>query len=493
MGIIQILLLSTTCLSISYIAFRITFGNGTRFRQQRLFLVSSVVISLLLPFTGISLDIPDLSGKRSESTHEIQPVINESEQPPGIIQTPDSFYLNTYYIIKVYSIITLLFITITLIQFIRIVWLYIISKKTDHAKGEILCSGRIESSFSFFRWIFIPADITDEAERESIITHESIHISQYHSFDNVLIGLVTALMWFNPFAWMMKKSLHLIHEYLADEGTLDTGVDRLKYQTHLINHVTEERLICLTSNFNNSLIKKRMIMMTKSKDLGQNKFKILTLIPLSVILLLMVAIINGLFPAEATASVAENINTEQLSPKVSEEVTYQQQDTIKKKTLKIKTVENESKGGTNEIRVIGYGNKDTTVQKGVIVDLGESGSGEAGKLIYVVDGVKVDNIENIDAETIESINVMKEDNLIIIRTKKSAVQKSDSTNSGIKIKSIQDNVLYIIDGKPSDKSQLEKIDPEQIEKIDVIKGKESIKKYTDKEYDGVIIITTKGR
>jgi N-acetylmuramoyl-L-alanine amidase len=100
-------------------------------------------------------------------------------------------------------------------------------------------------------------------------------------------------MWFNPLVWMMKKSVQLVHEYLADEGVLNTGTDKLRYQALLINQVAEERLICLSSSFNHSLIKKRMIMMTKSKFNKGSKLRILTLIPLAAMLFVGVAFVNG--------------------------------------------------------------------------------------------------------------------------------------------------------------------------------------------------------
>ena len=154
--------------------------------------------------------------------------------------------------------------------------------------------------FPFFRWIFIPKDIEDRDEMESIIIHESVHVTQHHSADNLLIGFTAALMWFNPLVWMMKKSFHLIHEYLADEGTIGSGIDRLRYQAFLINHVAEERVHPGSSGFNQSLIKKRMIMMTRDKNKLQKKGRILVMIPLSLILISTTGFINGMFPGEPT-------------------------------------------------------------------------------------------------------------------------------------------------------------------------------------------------
>jgi hypothetical protein len=52
-------------------------------------------------------------------------------------------------------------------------------------------------------------------------------------------------------------------------------------------------------------------------------------------------------------------------------------------------------------------------------------------------------------------------------------------------------VLIILDNKEISKTEMNAINPENIESIDVIKNKESIKKYTTKPVDGVIVIHTK--
>ncbi|NJK85037.1 MAG: hypothetical protein HC906_02740 [Bacteroidales bacterium] len=176
---------------------------------------------------------------------------------------------------------------------IYILRLYLSSEKIRENGLAILVNGKIKHSFSFFNLIFIPKEKYLDKESGDIIAHEKIHASQYHSIDNILIESLAAVMWFNPFIWKMRNTVHLVHEYLADEGVLSTGIDRLRYQALLINQIAEERLICLSSGFNHSLIKKRMIMMTKSKFNQRSKLSILALIPLAAILFLGVACING--------------------------------------------------------------------------------------------------------------------------------------------------------------------------------------------------------
>ena len=59
-------------------------------------------------------------------------------------------------------------------------------------------------------------------------------------------------------------------------------------------------------------------------------------------------------------------------------------------------------------------------------------------------------------------------------------------------KSISDSkVLFLLNDKPITQAELEKINPDTIESVDVIKDKKEIAKYTTDEYDGVIIIKLK--
>lgn len=53
------------------------------------------------------------------------------------------------------------------------------------------------------------------------------------------------------------------------------------------------------------------------------------------------------------------------------------------------------------------------------------------------------------------------------------------------------NILYLVDGKEFPAKDINSLSVNKIHSVTVIKGKEDIKKYTDKKYDGVIIIVLK--
>lgn len=50
----------------------------------------------------------------------------------------------------------------------------------------------------------------------------------------------------------------------------------------------------------------------------------------------------------------------------------------------------------------------------------------------------------------------------------------------------KEDVLYLLDGKATHSSMLKNMDPETIAKIDVLKNRDSIAKYTDEEVNGII-------
>lgn len=428
------LIISTLCLSFSYGIFKIVFNDESRFGQQRIFLLASLILSVLLPASGIRFEIlslhPAVSNSQGNLIFPTTTASNILQEDKGLLKSALEFLPYIYIIVSGFLIFTMI------VQLLKILRLRIISEKCRQGNLLILRSKKIKSPFSFFTWIFIPATINGKEEIDSIIIHEDVHARNFHSIDNIISGLATALMWFNPVLWLMKSSLQLVHEYMADEGTLRAGIEKTRYQVLLVNQAAEEILICIPSTFNNNL-KKRMIMMTKSTNKAQGRFRILSLLPVSVILIIAVAILNGLFVQDANAQQKE------------------------KKAKKDKA---------KEIMVTGYATKPDTMN-------------------YIVDGAVVDNIKNLNPDSIESIDVLKTDRTIVIRTK--AFARKNAPAAKVQVGTGSDNVLYILDDRPISKDEMNKIEPTQIQSVNVIKGKDQIKKYTQGDYDGVVIITSK--
>ena len=77
-----------------------------------------------------------------------------------------------------------------------------------------------------------------------------------------------------------------------------------------------------------------------------------------------------------------------------------------------------------------------------------------------------------------------------------ASKKNTASNKKIVIESKDDkfsdkNILYIVDGKEVSSDYIKTMNPNDIDSLTVIKGDKHVAEYTDKKYDGVIIIKLK--
>lgn len=136
------------------------------------------------------------------------------------------------------------------------------SVKTENGEARLVRVAGFRSSFSFFNYVFINPS-TDENEVKEIVNHELVHINQKHWLDLILTEVLRILQWMNPFAWIYTGFIRVNHEYMADEGALQSTSDPACYRAALINQLFRSPVISLSNSFNYSLNKKRFDMMKK--------------------------------------------------------------------------------------------------------------------------------------------------------------------------------------------------------------------------------------
>ena len=134
----------------------------------------------------------------------------------------------------------------------------------------------------------------DEKQFFQILNHEKIHVQRWHTLDLILAELLILFQWFNPFAWLHRYLITENLEYQVDDAVLSKGEDKKAYQYHLLQVAIPNYPLSITTNYNQSLIKKRITMMNRKRSSLSVILKYLLLLPLAFILLL--AFQNG--PAE---------------------------------------------------------------------------------------------------------------------------------------------------------------------------------------------------
>lgn len=153
--------------------------------------------------------------------------------------------------------------------------------------------------FSFFIFIVYNPSTLSSEDLEQIKAHEKVHSSQWHSLDIFIGELVRILLWFHPLAWKLARQIRLNLEYLADQVTLNKGFEKKRYQYSLLQVALKGKNLSLTNNFNQSLIKKRIIMMNAKQSPDYAKWKYFIMLPL---LFAMFFCINQVNAQQATNS-----------------------------------------------------------------------------------------------------------------------------------------------------------------------------------------------
>lgn len=139
--------------------------------------------------------------------------------------------------------------------------------------------------YSFFNQIVVGTRGLSDDELRCILAHESLHVRQSHSLDILYARLICCLAWFNPFAWLIMRELRSVHEFQADAASLD-ACSREDYLHLLYRQATGTGYGHITNNFKSINLKKRIVMMNKSKT-RFGAWKVVAALPVVALLLVV--------------------------------------------------------------------------------------------------------------------------------------------------------------------------------------------------------------
>ena len=267
-----------------YIFYWVFLKKETCFSCNRFYLIFSLLFSALVPFIPNMIAANNLISLKYSILLEPITIFPESK----IIDGGQNY--------NIFQVLLWVYISGAIINILRLFFqlyrLFSLAGKTGINREygvKVVYTGKSYTNFSFFDIIFLNSSEKDKNQLSEIITHEKVHIRQKHFIDLIIIELMTIIFWFNPFMWFYKRSIKAVHEYLADEGVLKNGYKKTNYQELLFNQTFGIQFFALTNNLNQSLIKRRLTMMSKSKT---NKFailKIMAVIPIAMLLILACA------------------------------------------------------------------------------------------------------------------------------------------------------------------------------------------------------------
>ena len=319
------LIKSSASLTLFFILYKLAMSNDKTHKLNRFLLLGILFVSALIPFIQIPFFNEKPIAKPVEFVREVfVPAIQiqPAEVPisaTDVIPVSENvgMQINLWLVFYLIAIIFLMFRLV--MSVFRISQLYKRSEKIGFSQFVLAVVKDLIQPFSFWKHIFI-SEKDYGSNKEILIAHEAEHIKQKHYIDLFLLEAFILLHWFNPFMWLLRRELRLIHEYQADQAVLQKGIDAKKYQLLVLEKAVGERRFAMANHFTQRPIFKRMKMMKKGKINRWSGLKLLFFVPLIVFLLQaftrpeLIQKAGGLIP-----SVNQNIGQEKWMEKWTSE------------------------------------------------------------------------------------------------------------------------------------------------------------------------------
>ncbi len=288
------------CIAVFYLLYSALLSRDTMYGRNRVFILFSVIFALVLPFISIETNKPVNFLFFGKTLSEVL-ITGSSKGIESGVRISTIEWQEIFFIIYIAGL--LLFSARLMLNLGELI---ILIKKRKLASTNIIrFHGFNTAGFSAVGYIFINSRLSQN-DAEEILKHEQNHLAHYHFFDILFIEIVKVLQWFNPFIHLFDRSLRAVHEYQADEGCIKSGVPVFSYQQLLMNQVFKARAFDISNSFSNpTLIKKRMIMMTKKRSGMLVNLKLLMVLP--VIAIVMIAFSSCKGKTSNTESATEEI------------------------------------------------------------------------------------------------------------------------------------------------------------------------------------------
>ena len=246
----------------------------TFFQWNRFYLIGTYVLSLFLPWIKIEAmktTVPEKFHGYSEilwNTNELVVTTITAEESAFSIQWEyvllfgGMILASLFFIYKLYQIFSL------------------------RRKGQVqtfkeftqVIISNSSIAFSFFKSIFL-GDKVIAQEHQNIIDHELVHIRQKHSYDLLFFEFMRIVGWFNPLVYVYQRRVSELHEFIADAQVAKTN-KKEQYEFLLSQVFQTQNISFINQFFKSSLIKKRIVMLQKSKSKKIYQLKYLLLLPL---------------------------------------------------------------------------------------------------------------------------------------------------------------------------------------------------------------------
>lgn len=454
------------CSGILFGYYWVFLRNKIFHRYNRFYLLSAIVLSLLLPLLKIGFWQP--TDQQSQVIRALQVVSAGDDYLNNlVVSSPKSSWQfeDLYPLLYAAVSMGLLLVMIRTLLLIR----SLLRKYPIRQVEEMTFVNTEDNStpFSFLRYIFWNNSIDIETTTgRQIFKHEVAHIRERHTHDKLFMNLILVVCWCNPFFWLYRKELHMIHEFIADQKAVEDS-DTASFAAMILQAAYPRHRFELANNFFYSPIKRRLLMLTKNNNPKVNYFGRIMVLPLALLVFAAFAfktrpaVAKDFSKMQATGSVAikDTIPVPGMFINVNHaDSAYLHSDEFQHKALVI--VDSKEIGNTGNEYLEHSG---LTFSSIVIYAPAQARAlfGEKGKY-----GVIKAAQKEVTCITAQGVIVDEKNDMLKL------------VGPNIDIKGNLSSALICVEGKEVTQDELNKIPPEKISSINIMKG-EKLKDYVD--------------
>ena len=268
---------SAVCLLVLLLFHRLVLQREAMYHFNRFFLLFSVAVSFLIPLNTIEITVTQPLFEPEVATGLI-PEVESLQIQPAVSQSEKSLDWKLV-LILFYGLITFS-LMVRFVRNINILFEKVNRNVLIQYRGENLVMLEEDCPpFSFLKYIFVSyTDFEAGKFTDAILIHESTHVKEKHSWDNLLIEFLLVFFWFHPGLYWVKTAIKLNHEFISAQAALKI-IPVENYKLQLLSMVLTGQNFGLASSLNFSLTKKRLEMMKQKTTNSMKWIKILALLP----------------------------------------------------------------------------------------------------------------------------------------------------------------------------------------------------------------------
>ncbi len=271
------------CSGILFGYYWLLLRNKVYHRYNRFYLLAAVVVSLVMPL--IEINIWHTADAPPQSIKLLQVVTGSNEYLDEIVLTSrQNNFTSEQLVILLYGLTCFIFCALFIQVLLKIRTLL---KQHQQTVVDNICFVNTTAKgtpFSFLKYIFWNENIDiSTTTGNQIFKHELAHVQQKHSYDKLFINAILIFFWCNPFFWLMRKELNIIHEFMADKIAVEDS-DTEAFAAMILQATYPQHRFALTNPFFYSPIKRRLLMLTKNNNTKAGYIGRVLALPLAVLL-----------------------------------------------------------------------------------------------------------------------------------------------------------------------------------------------------------------